>query len=71
MLIIDRFDGKYAVCEGEERKMFAIPIDEVPDGAKEGDCLRITDEGELVIDEAETAARRKQAASLQKKLYRS
>ena len=70
MLIIDRFESKYAICEGDDLKMFAIPRDEVPDGAKEGDCLVITEAGELIIDVAETEARRKKNAELQKKLFK-
>lgn len=70
MLIIDRFESKYAICEDDDRKLFAIPRDEVPQGAKEGDCLVITEEGGLAIDAAETEARRKKNAELQRRLFK-
>ena len=49
-LSIDRFEGKFAICEDSEEKFYAIETSELPEGAKEGDVLRITDEGELLID---------------------
>ena len=33
-LIIDRFEGTYAICEDQEKKMFAISLNELPQGAK-------------------------------------
>ena len=57
---IDRFEGAFAICEGDgpgkEVKMYAIEVAELPPGAKEGDVLRISDEGALSIDAEETAA---------------
>jgi hypothetical protein len=50
MLIIDRFEGSYAVVEAGD-EMVNIPRSLLPIGAKEGDSLR------LVIDEDDTAAR--------------
>ena len=41
-VIIDRFEGTFAICEGEghgkEIKMYAIEIAELPQGAKKGMC---------------------------------
>jgi len=52
-LVIDRFDGKYAICEGEgkdgEIRKFAIPMQEVPKDASEGVCIVINDEGEIIV----------------------
>ena len=62
-LSIDRFEGKFAICEDAEGKYFAIETAELPEGAGEGDILRITDEGELTLDQEETRARREPQSS--------
>ena len=68
-LIIDRFEGTYAICEDQEKKMFAISLNELPQGAKPGDVLQISGAGELSVDQEETQAQKngwpaKQAVSL-------
>ena len=35
-LIIDRFEGTYAICEDQEKKMFAISLNELPQGRSRG-----------------------------------
>ncbi len=69
-LIIDRFEGTYAICEDQEKKMFAISLNELPQGAKPGDVLQISGAGELSVDQEETQRRRKIMAGLQSKLFR-
>ena len=69
-LIIDRFEGTYAICEDQETKMFAISLNELPQGAKPGDVLQISGAGELSVDQEETQRRRKKMAGLQSKLFR-
>ncbi len=70
---IDRFEGAFAICEGDgpgkEVKMYAIEVAELPPGAKEGDVLRISDEGALSIDAEETAARRTKIKKMQDSLW--
>lgn len=56
-LIIDRFEGGFALCEDED-KVFGIEVSELPKEAKEGDVLDINDEGEITINEEKTKARR-------------
>ena len=68
-LSIDRFEGKFAICEDSEEKYYAIETSELPEGANEGDVLRITDEGELLIDEGETRARRERIAAKQRRAF--
>ena len=58
-LVIDRLDGKYAICTDSDQKFYAIELPEVPQGAKAGSVLRITDEGELQLD-VEATQRRQQ-----------
>ncbi len=67
-MIIDRFDGVYAICEDKDKAFFAIDQTELPSGAKTGDVLVITDSGELKIDEEETERRRMRILEKQKKL---
>jgi hypothetical protein len=56
-VIIDRFEGDFAVCEKEDRKMMNIKRDRLPPDAKEGDALII--EGDMItIDHAETTRRK-------------
>lgn len=69
-LIIDRFEGTYAICEDQEKKMFAVSLNELPQGAKPGDVLQISGAGELSVDQEETQRRRKKMAGLQSKLFR-
>ena len=69
-LIIDRFEGTYAICEDQEKKMFAISLNELPQGAKPGDVLQISGAGELSVDQEETQRRRTKMAGLQSKLFR-
>ena len=44
-LVIDRLEGKYAICTDKDQKFFAIELPELPAGAKAGSVLTITDEG--------------------------
>jgi len=44
MLIIDRFEGDYALVETGDG-MINIPIADLPDGVKEGDALVIQVDG--------------------------
>ena len=69
-LIVDRFEDQYVICEGDERKMFAIPKEEAPEGLAEGDVLNIDDEGNLTKDEAATKARRDAINEKRKKLMK-
>ena len=57
-ITIDRFDGIYAICEDKDKAFFAIETSELPQGAKAGDVLKITDDGALSIDVEETERRR-------------
>lgn len=68
-LVIDRFEGKYAICEDAEQKFFAIETEELPAGAAEGSVLVITDEGELRLDQQETEARRERITAKQRKAF--
>lgn len=68
-LIIDRIENDFAICEEKkEKKFYAIPLSEVPKGAKSGDVLNILDNGSLVINKEETAKRKAIIEGKMKKL---
>lgn len=52
-LIIDRFEGDYAVCEREDKTMIDIERSKLPEGAKEGSVL-LVDGNNISLDENET-----------------
>lgn len=54
---IDRFEGNFAVCEGEGRKMSNILRSVLPAGAKEGTAI-IFDGKEYTIDADTTTSER-------------
>lgn len=69
MLIIDRFEGEYAVCEeSETERQKRLPRVLLPQGVREGDCLVPAGDG-YTIDAAETLRRRKAAQELLNRLY--
>lgn len=67
-ITIDRFEGKYAVCEKENLDIIHIEIDKLPKGVKEGDVLII--EGDNIrIDKDETENRRERIKKLMEDLW--
>ncbi len=68
-LMIDRFEGEYAVCEDAQRGMHQILRSLLPHGAKEGDCIVIAQDGRIAIDESETEKRRMSAVELTARLF--
>ncbi|GHU70814.1 hypothetical protein FACS1894184_16790 [Clostridia bacterium] len=44
MLTVDRIEGKYAVCEDQDRVMHDIPLSELPEGVREGSRLELVDD---------------------------
>ena len=70
ILVIDRFEGTYAICEDKDQKFFAIETNELPAGATEGTVLEIDDEGVIRVNEEKTAARRSKINKLQDKLWK-
>jgi hypothetical protein len=63
MLIIDRFEGGFAVVE-TDNGMINIPKSDMPKGAKEGNVLNI------VIDSGETASRKKRIEEKMNRLFK-
>lgn len=67
-VIIDRFEGNYAVCEKEDRKMVDIERSKIPFEAKEGDILNF-DSNNITIDIEATQKRRKEIEELTEDLW--
>jgi len=62
-VIIDRFEGDYAVIELPDMSTVNMPIQLIPKGAREGDVLIIE------IDAEETKNRREQVKKLMDDLW--
>lgn len=67
-VIIDRFEGNFAVCEKEDLEMIDIEIKNLPALAKEGDVL-IIENGDIKIDTLETKMRKKRIETLIDELW--
>lgn len=66
--IIDRFEGEFAVVEGEDQVMINIPRHALPKEVKEGDAL-VQINGEYRIDQVETDKRRIRIEELSRVLW--
>lgn len=69
-VIIDRFEGPYAVCEKEDRTMMDIKRIDIPMGAKEGYVLKIEENNVVSIDEDETKKRINNISKLTKNSWK-
>ncbi|NLP34988.1 MAG: DUF3006 domain-containing protein [Clostridiales bacterium] len=56
-LIIDRFEGSYAICEAEDKSTIQIPKYKLPLDCKEGDCLIKDSNGMIQKDNTSTQRR--------------
>jgi len=68
-LSIDRFDGNYAICEDDNKKMFAISLAEMPENAKEGSVIAIDSDGIITVDQKLTDDRRGKIKKLQDSVW--
>ena len=67
-VVIDRFEGNYAVCEMEDRKLINIERGKVPEAAREGDIL-IIDNCKVIIDTSGTQKRKQEIDKLSEGLW--
>ncbi len=67
-IIIDRFEGEYAVCETEEKMFIDIPKTDIPEEAKEGDILSKMDTG-YRIEKTETEEKREEIKKRMNNLF--
>jgi hypothetical protein len=69
VLIIDRFEGDFAVCEDENLRTVHIPGSELPPGAVEGDCIAYDPQEGYILDKGETARRRARVKDKMNRLF--
>ena len=68
-LIIDRFEGQYAVCEVfDEKRMINLEKKTLPEDAEVGDVLDVSEAG-IMIDIDETESRKKRIKGLLDSLW--
>ncbi|HHW30346.1 MAG TPA: DUF3006 domain-containing protein [Clostridiaceae bacterium] len=68
-LILDRFEGDYAVCEDKNGEMVNIERSKIPKEAKEGSMLTIED-NRIQINQRETEKRRNRIIDMIKDLWK-
>lgn len=68
MFIIDRFEGDYAILEDSHKQMCNVKRELLPVNAKEGDCLKQTEQG-YVIDTEATHTRKAHIRNLMNSLF--
>lgn len=68
-IIIDRFEGNYAICEKEDKTILRIPKYRLPLGSKEGDCLIQDSDGMLQFDTDATVSREKRIHEKMNRLF--
>lgn len=67
-VIVDRFEGEYAICEMESMEMTKIEKCKLPSGVSEGDVL-VIDGDKITIDHEETQRRKEKIERLMGKLW--
>lgn len=67
-LIIDRFEGKFAVCEKEDKSMVDVEKDKIPKEAKAGDVLVYKD-GTYLINKEGTEERKERIEKLMEDMW--
>lgn len=67
-MVIDRIEGGFAVAELEDGSHCDIPLDELPEGIREGSVLVKTERG-WELDPNEERRRREKAAELTRRLF--
>lgn len=68
VLVIDRFEGDFAVCEDDSCKMHNIARSTIPKEAKEGDVI-VVEGDNITIDEAETKKRKAEIEELTEDMW--
>lgn len=69
LLVIERFEEEFAVCEDDRGTRHRLPRAWLPAGLREGDCLRETAAG-YALDLGETQRRRAKNRALFSRLIR-
>lgn len=67
-VVLDRFEGEYAICENEAEEMIRIEKSRLPEGVVEGDVLIVVGD-DIVIDRDETQKRKVRIEKLMGELW--
>lgn len=67
-VIVDRFEGDYAVCEKPNREMMDIHKEKLPKGVREGDVLTISGD-KITINPEKRKAREERIQKLMNDLW--
>ncbi|MBS4785829.1 MAG: DUF3006 domain-containing protein [Clostridiales bacterium] len=62
LIIVDRIEGETAICETEEGRV-ELPLSQLPEGTREGSCLRRTAGGYRPDPEEERRRRQRNHAA--------
>jgi len=68
-LIIDRFEGTFAICESEDNSFVQVPKYKLPLECREGDCLILDAGGMYYKDREETKCREKRIREKMNRLF--
>jgi len=68
-VVIDRFEGGFAVCETQDRKMMNIEKNRIPEDAREGDTLFVSEEGKITVCKEETKNSKERILKLMNDLW--
>lgn len=69
MIIVDRIEGEYAVCECDDGHMKNILLTQLPSCVKEGSVLKLL-RGKYYLDEKAFEERKQKILDLQEKLFK-
>ena len=58
MLIVDRIESNFAVCEDEKQNMINIKLEDFVETPRDGDVIELID-GKYIINKEETEKRKK------------
>jgi hypothetical protein len=67
-VVIDRFEGTFAVCEAENNTMINIEKSKIPSRAQEGDVLIIEESG-IIVDDSSTRKRKEDIRKLMEDVW--
>lgn len=68
-LIIDRFEGSFAICENDDKSIEKIPKYKLPLRCAEGECLILDSEGMYQKDTDTTKIREKRILDKMNRLF--
>lgn len=68
-VVIDRFEGGFAVCEKPDKSMLDVEMSKLPPNVKEGDVLEV-DGDRIVLDLKSTERQKKKIEELMNSLWK-